>query len=34
MHLIPRRRMRRVLVLLMAMSGLLAVPHLPLPTPI
>ena len=28
MHLIPRRRMRRVLVLLMAMSGLLAVPAL------
>ena len=30
MHLIPRRRMRRVLVLLMAMSGLLAVPALAL----
>ena len=28
MHLIPRRRMRRVLVLLLAMSGLLAVPAL------
>ena len=28
MHLIPRRRMRRVLVLLIAMSGLLAVPAL------
>ena len=28
MHLIPRRRMRRVLVLLMALSGLLAVPAL------
>jgi uncharacterized repeat protein (TIGR01451 family) len=30
MHLIPRRRMRRVLVLLLAMSGLLAVPALAL----
>lgn len=30
MHLIPRRRMRRVLVLLIAMSGLLAVPALAL----
>ena len=28
MHMIPRRRMRRVLVLLLAMSGLLAVPAL------
>ncbi|MDX6630866.1 MAG: hypothetical protein QOH00_3112 [Gaiellales bacterium] len=33
MHLIPRRRMRRVLVLLIAMGGLLAVPALALAHP-